>query len=108
MRYVKQKFIGIIDDIEITNSLLYFTVDNILTSIEDKFGNCYNKTFVKEFVECIIEMYFKYDDFSFGMLEAELTLDVDIFENLTFTYEFMENEFEEINRNLRLGKYSLR
>ena len=43
-----QEFKGILNNVLIENEKLYYCIEYILSKIEDKFGECFNKKFVED------------------------------------------------------------
>ncbi len=44
-------FIGRINNIVIKDKRIFYSVEYILSKIENKFGECYNKKFIEDLVE---------------------------------------------------------
>ncbi|MCL4582990.1 hypothetical protein KST10_07395 [Fusobacterium animalis] len=106
--YIISDFVGIIDDIIIKNQKIFYSVEHILSKIEDKFGECYNKKFVEDLVNQIDYLYLKLDDFEFSKFEIEINLKVKKFNEIKFSY--YGDEFygiEEFNNNISKGIYNL-
>ena len=106
--YIISDFVGIIDDITIKNQKIFYSVEHILSKIEDKFGECYNKKFVEDLVNQIDYLYLKLDDFEFSKFEIEINLKVKKFNEIKFSY--YADEFcgiEEFNSNISKGIYNL-
>ena len=106
--YIISDFVGIIDNIIIKNQKIFYSVEHILSKIEDKFGECYNKKFVEDLVNQIDYLYLKLDDFEFSKFEIEINLKVNKFNEIKFSY--YGDEFygiEEFNNNISKGIYNL-
>lgn len=106
MSFIVQKFIGMINSIEIKKEQLYYTLNYILEQIEEKFGECYTDEFVEDLYLTIDNAYLKYDSFDFETFERSLEIyEVDRFEDIIFNYEGLTYKFDELNENIKCGKY---
>jgi len=56
---VIQQFLGEIDGVEFDKENVYYSSEHILSKIEEKFGNVYNKEFVKELKKSKIKLSLK-------------------------------------------------
>ena len=103
-----QEFKGMINNVSIKNEKLFYCIEYILSRIENKFGECFNKKFVEDLVNQIDYLYLKLDDFEFSKFEIEINLKVKKFNEIKFSY--YGDEFygiEEFNNNISKGIYNL-
>lgn len=101
-------FIGIINDVVIEDKRIYYSIEYILSRIENKFGQCYNKKFINDLLHQLNYLYLKLEDFDFSKFELGVNFDVKTFNELKFKYD--ENDFygiEEFNDNIFNGVYNL-
>jgi len=66
-----QEFKGEIGGVEFDDKNIYYASQFILEKIEDKFGEVYNREFIKDLRDTIETMEYKYDEFSFAILEDD-------------------------------------
>ena len=101
-------FIGRINNIVIKDKRIFYSVEYILSKIENKFGECYNKKFIEDLVEQLNYLDLKIENFEFSKFELEINLDVKSFKEIKFKYYI--NEFygiKEFNDNISRKMYSL-
>lgn len=107
---VVHEFLGLVNNIEITDENIYFSLIYLLEAIEDKFGEVYNDDFVKDLSICIETLYFKYDIFSFVELEEEFDDCIQTalyFEDIEFQYYGNDWKIEWFNQKIKDGEYTL-
>ena len=101
-------FIGKIDKIVIKDKRIFYSVEYILARIENKFGKCYNKKFIKELSEQLDYLDSKVENFEFSKFELEINLNVKSFKEIKFKYYTNElYGIKEFNDNISSGLYSL-
>ena len=101
-------FIGIINDVVIEEKRIYYSIEYILSKIEKKFCQCYNKRFINDLVDQLNYLYLKLEQFDFSKFEIGMNLGVKTFNELKFDYD--ENDFygiKEFNNNIFNGVYNL-
>ena len=106
---ILQEFRGEINGVEFKRDSVYYATGFVLESIEKKFGECYNKEFVRNLGGTIENMWLEYDEFSFGVLENDFTNsveDADRFEDIEFLYEGQDWEIEWLNEEIADGNYT--
>ncbi len=102
-----QEFVGLINDIEITNEKTYYSILYILEQIENKFGECYTNEFIKDLNSCIEIAYQKYEYFDYAIFEESIDIgNTDNFKDLIFNYDGLTYRFNQLNENLKSGKYN--
>ena len=104
-----QEFKGKINEIEFDDKNIYSSVEFILGSIEDKFGEIYNDKFIIDLKETIERVYLKYDEFSFEVLENDFSScieEADKFEDIEFLYYESNWKIERLNDNIKNKLYS--
>ena len=106
---ILQEFIGEINGVEIKNESIYYATEFVLNPIEKKFGECYNKNFVRDLSGTIEDMWLKYNEFSFDVLERDFTYAVefaDSFESIDFEYEGQDWKIDWLNEEIADGNYT--
>lgn len=101
-------FIGIINDVVIEDKRMYYSIEYILSRIENEFGQCYNKKFINDLVHQLNYLYLKLEQFDFSKFEIGMNFGVKTFNELKFDYD--ENDFygiKEFNNNIFNGVYNL-
>lgn len=108
MSFIAQKFIGIINGIEIENEQIYYAMTFILQQIEEKFSECYTNEFIEDLYTAIYNAYLKYDIFEFDTFENNLDIhSFKTFEKIKFNYYGLTDRFEWLNKNIKCRKYSV-
>jgi len=102
-----QEFKGILNNVLIENEKLYYCIEYILSKIEDKFGECFNKKFVEDLKITLNKLYYKNEYFYFEDFEREIDFDVDSFKRLVFRYNYETYGFESLNEGIFNGKYDI-
>jgi hypothetical protein len=102
-----QEFKGILNNVLIENEKLYYCIEYILSKIEDKFGECFNKKFVEDLKITLNKLYYKNEYFYFEDFEREIDFDVDSFKRLVFRYNYETYGFESLNEEIFNGKYDI-
>lgn len=103
-----QHFKGKINDVEFNDERMFHTMEFLLENIENKFGNL-SKDFIKDLKANLENASEKYDGFSFNVLENSIMNSLnssDKFEDLSINYDGSEWKLDEINKNIKSGKYS--
>ena len=95
-------FIGIINDVVIEDKRIYYSIEYILSRIENKFGQCYNKKFINDLLHQLNYLYLKLEQFDFSKFELGVNFDVKTFNELNDFYGI-----EEFNDNIFNGVYNL-
>ena len=102
-----QEFKGMINNVSIKNEKLYYCIEYILSRIENKFGECFNKKFVEDLKITLNKLYYKNEYFYFEDFEREIDFDVDSFKRLVFRYNYETYGFESLNEGIFNGKYDI-
>lgn len=100
-----QEFKGIINDVLIENEKIYYCIEYILSKIEDKFGECFNKKFVEDLKITLNKLYYKNEYFYFEDFERKINFNVTNFKSLVFSYNYETYGFESLNEGIFNGKY---
>ena len=94
--------------LEFDKENVYYSSEHILSKIEEKFGNVYNKEFVKELRDTINTLNLKYDEFSFDTLEHDFSdciEEADKFKNVEFMYYGDDWKIEILNEGIKNNEY---
>jgi hypothetical protein len=105
-----QEFKGEIGGVEIDDKNIYYASQFILEKIEDKFGEVYNKSFIEDLRDTIETMEYKYDEFSFAILEDdfyEAVKEAKSFNEIKFSYYGSEWKIDNLNENIKNNKYEI-
>ena len=103
-----QEFKGMLNNVLIENEKIFYCIEYILSKIEEKFGNVYNKEFVKELRDTINTLNLKYDEFSFDTLEHDFSdciEEADEFKNVEFMYYGDDWKIEILNEGIKNNEY---
>lgn len=103
-----QEFKGMLNNVLIENEKLYYCIEYILSRIEDKFGECFNKKFIEDLKMTLNKLYYKNEYFYFEEFEKEIDFDVENFKNLVFSYNYETHSFERLNKGIFNGKYYIK
>ena len=101
---IVQEFKGVINNVSIKNEKLFYCIEYILSRIENKFGECFNKKFVEDLKITLDNLYYKNEYFYF---EREINFDVDSFKRLVFRYNYETYGFDSLNEGIFNGKYDI-
>lgn len=105
-----QEFKGEIGGVEFDDKNIYYASQFILEKIEDKFGEVYNREFIKDLRDTIETMEYKYDEFSFAILEDDFykaVKEANSFNEIEFSYYGSDWKINSLNENIRNNKYEL-
>lgn len=102
-----QGFKDMLNNVLIENEKIFYCIEYILSKIEDKFGECFNKKFVEDLKLTLDYLYYKNEYFSFEEFEREIDFDVDSFKRLVFRYNYETYGFESLNEGIFNGKYDI-
>jgi hypothetical protein len=105
-----QEFKGEIGGVEIDDKNIYYASQFILEKIEDKFGEVYNKSFIEDLRDTIETMEYKYDEFSFAILEDdfyEAVKEAKSFNEIKFSYYGSDWKIDNLNENIKNNKYEI-
>lgn len=105
-----QEFKGEIGGVEFDDKNIYYTSQFILEKIEDKFGEVYNREFIKDLRDTIETMEYKYDEFSFAILEDdfyEAVKEAKSFNEIKFSYYGSDWKIDSLNENIKNNKYEI-
>lgn len=105
-----QEFKGEIGGVEFDDKNIYYASQFILEKIEDKFGEVYNREFIKDLRDTIETMEYKYDEFSFAILEDdfyEAVKEAKSFNEIKFSYYGSDWKIDNLNENIKNNKYEL-
>jgi len=89
---------------------IYYSSQFILEKIEDKFGEVYNREFIKDLRDTIETMEYKYDEFSFAILEDdfyEAVKEAKSFNEIKFSYYGSDWKIDSLNENIKNNKYEI-
>lgn len=101
------EFKGLINNVEITDKKNYYSILYILEQIENKFGECYTNEFIKDLNSCMEIAYQKYEYFDYAIFEESIDIgNTDNFKDLIFNYDGLTYRFNQLNENLKSGKYN--
>ena len=105
-----QEFKGEIGRVEFDDKNIYYASQFILEKIEDKFGEVYNREFIKDLRDTIETMEYKYDEFSFAILEDDFykaVKEANSFNEIEFSYYGSNWKIDSLNENIKNNKYEL-
>ena len=105
-----QEFKGEIGGVEFDDKNIYYASQFILEKIEDKFGEVYNREFIKDLRDTIETMEYKYDEFSYAILEDDFykaVKEANSFNEIEFSYYGSDWKINSLNENIRNNKYEL-
>ncbi|ASG28762.1 MULTISPECIES: hypothetical protein [Fusobacterium] len=105
-----QEFKGEIGGVEFDDKNIYYASQFILEKIEDKFGEVYNREFIKDLRDTIETMEYKYDEFSFAILEDdfyEAVKEAKSFNEIKFSYYGSDWKIDNLNENIKNNKYEI-
>ena len=83
-----QEFKGEIGGVEFDDKNIYYASQFILEKIEDKFGEVYNREFIKDLRDTIETMEYKYDE-------------------IEFSYYGSDWKIDSLNENIKNNKYEI-
>lgn len=105
-----QEFKGEINGVVFDDKSIYYASQFVLEKIEDKFGEVYNKEFIKDLRDTVETMEYKYDEFSFAILEDdfyEAIKKAKSFQDIEFSYYGSDWKIESLNENIKDNKYEI-
>lgn len=105
-----QEFKGEIRGVEFDDKNIYYASQFILEKIEDKFGEVYNREFIKDLRDTIETMEYKYDEFSFAILEDDFykaVKEAKFFNEIEFSYYGSDWKIDSLNENIKNNKYEI-
>ena len=102
-----QGFKGMLNNVLIENEKIFYCIEYILSRIENKFGECFNKKFVEDLKITLNKLYYKNEYFYFEDFEREIEFDVESFKRLVFRYNYETYGFESLNEGIFNGKYDI-
>ena len=105
-----QEFKGEIGGVEFDDKNIYYASQFILEKIEDKFGEVYNREFIKDLRDTIETMEYKYDEFSFAILEDDFykaVKEANSFNEIEFSYYGSNWKIDSLNENIKNNKYEI-
>lgn len=105
-----QEFKGEIGGVEFDDKNIYYASQFILEKIEDKFGEVYNREFIKDLRDTIETMEYKYDEFSFAILEDDFykaVKEANSFNEIEFSYYGSDWKIDSLNENIKNNKYEI-
>ncbi len=105
-----QEFQGEINGVVFDDRNIYYASQFILEKVEEKFGEVYNKEFVEDLRDTIETMEYKYDEFSFAILEDdfyEAVKEAKSFNEIEFSYYGSDWKIDFLNENIKNNKYEL-
>jgi hypothetical protein len=102
-----QGFKGMLNNVLIENEKIFYCIEYILSKIEDKFEECFNKKFIEDLKITLNKLYYKNEYFYFEDFEREIEFDVESFKRLVFRYNYETYGFESLNKGIFNGKYDI-
>lgn len=105
-----QEFKGEIEGVEFDDKNIYYASQFILEKIENKFGEVYNREFIEDLRDTIETMEYKYDEFSFAILEDdfyEAVKEAKSFNEIKFSYYGSDWKIDSLNENIKNNKYEI-
>lgn len=105
-----QEFQGEINGVVFDDKNIYYASQFILEKVEEKFGEVYNKDFVEDLRDTIETMEYKYDEFSFAILEDDFYEAVEkakSFNEIEFSYYGSDWKIDFLNENIKNNKYEI-
>ena len=96
-----------LNNVLIENEKIFYCIEYILSKIEDKFGECFNKKFIEDLKITLNKLYYKNEYFYFEDFEREIEFDVESFKRLVFRYNYETYGFESLNEANINGKYDI-
>ncbi|XGU46109.1 hypothetical protein ACEXAJ_07085 [Fusobacterium necrophorum subsp. funduliforme] len=105
-----QEFQGEINGVVFDDKNIYYASQFILEKVEEKFGEVYNKDFVEDLRNTIETMEYKYDEFSFAILEDdfyEAVKEAKSFNEIEFSYYGSDWKIDFLNENIKNNKYEI-
>ena len=105
-----QEFKGEIGGVEFDDKHIYYASQFILEKIENKFGEVYNREFIKDLRDTIETMEYKYDEFSFAILEDDFykaVKEAKSFNEIEFSYYGSDWKIDNLNENIKNNKYEI-
>ena len=105
-----QEFKGEIGGVEFDDKNIYYASQFILEKIENKFGEVYNREFIEDLRDTIETMEYKYDEFSFAILEDDFykaVKEAESFNEIEFSYYGSDWKIDSLNENIKNNKYEL-
>ncbi|QGX47389.1 hypothetical protein GPZ88_10200 (plasmid) [Streptococcus ruminicola] len=104
------KFEAKIGEVIFQQENLFYSVQYIVNAIEDKFGDCFQESFVEALRDEIETIYLKYDNFSWSVLENSFYLAIEeapTFNAIVFNYNGCDWKLEWLNEEIRTGAYNI-
>ena len=101
---ILQHFKGTINGFEINEEGTYYATRCVLECIEEKFGECYNKEFIKTLSDTIYDVSTHYDEYSQSVLESDFEVAVsnaDSFEEIQFEYNGNDWKIKDLNSKMK-------
>lgn len=105
-----QEFQGEINGVVFDDKNIYYASQFILEKVEEKFGEVYNKDFVEDLRDIIETMEYKYDEFSFAILEDDFykaVKEAKSFNEIEFSYYGSDWKIDYLNENIKNNKYEI-
>ncbi len=105
-----QEFQGEINSVVFDDRNTYYASQFILEKIEEKFGEVYNREFIEDLRNTINDMKYKYDEFSFAILENDFYGAVEKakhFNEIRFLYYGNDWRIDDLNENIKNNKYEI-
>lgn len=103
---ILQPFKGRINTVIIDTEAVYCSVNYILNTIENKFGEIYTDGFISALSWAIERVSIKCEDFAFSDLENSLTNNIETaekFEDIKFEYPYIPSD---LNDRLAAGEFT--
>ena len=103
------KFLAEINGVKFNDERLYNSCDFLLARIEEDKKFNFNNQFVIDLRDLIDSLSYKFDEFSFDVLEKDFLESIDLankLEEIEFKYAGSTWKIEWINNNLKKGFYN--
>ncbi|WP_064613462.1 hypothetical protein [Streptobacillus moniliformis] len=107
---VISRFKGTINNIEFDSENLFYSVDFLLSHVEERFGTCYSDKFIEDLRDTVENMDRKYESFSYAELENEFyecIENADKFNEIEFSYYGSSWKIERLNDSIKNNEYAI-
>ncbi len=110
IKKIIQNFKAEINGVKFTDDDLYYSVGTVLADIEHKFGEVYNKKFIRDISKVFRKLDLKYPEYPFQDLEQDIYCAIqkaEKFEEIKFNYLGDTGYFSKLNKELLDKKYTI-
>ena len=106
MKYkIMKKFKAKINGVVFENELIFNSCIYILGILEEHFGECYTKIFIKDLMNAVEIVWFNFENVVLSELENEFLdsiIEAGSFKDIKFTYGGDDYKFDFLNKKRRL------